>query len=487
MRFVRAASLLLLLVLLVLGVTIVGCGASGTRVDGSGGGAGGARREFKPRPNVILIVADDLGYADLGCQNLSKDVRTPYIDQLATNGVRCTNGYVSAALCSPARAGLLTGRYQQRFGHEHNPGPDTAETFGLPLDQATLPQQLKSVGYTTAMIGKWHLGNRPEFHPTRRGFDEFFGFLGGAHGYNTVGQGANVLQRGTQPLDKTDYLTDAFSREAVQFIERQAARQQVRTEPPNPFFLYLTYNAVHTPMQAPLQYLARFPDETDDTRKTMLAMLTAMDEGIGQVMAKLRERRLEEDTLIFFVSDNGGPTHANGSRNAPLRGVKNTLWEGGIRVPFIVQWKGSLPAGKIYNHPVIALDIAPTIYSVAGVSTLPKGRYDGVELLPYLGGSNPSPPHDALYWRAGEQWAVRAGSHKLTRADVSQPPRLFDVSKDPGESNDLAAAQPDVAASLKSKYDQWSAPLAAPLWRDIPEERSGQRLARIAATTAPAR
>ena len=470
---------------------LAGCGGGQSSGSGGGGASAGARREFKPRPNVILIVADDLGYADLGCQNLSRDVRTPYIDSLAANGVRMASGYVSGTLCSPSRAGLLTGRYQQRFGHEHNPGPDSADTFGLPLDQPTLPQQLKSVGYTTAMVGKWHLGNRPEFHPTRRGFDEFFGFLGGAHGYNTVGQGANVLQRGTQPLDKTDYLTDVFSREAAEFIDRQGRARSAAGawgEPDRkPFFLYLAYNAVHTPMQAPLQYLARFPDEKDDTRKAMLAMLTAMDEGVGQVLAKLREHRLEEDTLIVFLSDNGGPTHANGSRNAPLRGVKNTAWEGGIRVPFIVQWKGSLPAGKVYDHPVIALDIAPTIYSVAGVSTLPKGRYDGVELLPYLSGANPSPPHDALFWRSGEQWAVRSGTHKLTRADVSAPPKLFDLTKDAAESNDLAAKQPELATSLRSKYDAWNATLAAPLWRDIPEERSGQRLARIAATTAPSR
>ena len=486
MKYLRAA-----VVMLVSCLILAGCG--GGRSSGAGGGGGGgagagARREFKPRPNVILIVADDLGYADLGCQNLSRDVRTPYIDSLAANGVRMTNGYVSATLCSPARAGLLTGRYQQRFGHEHNPGPDSADTFGLPLDQPTLPQQLKSVGYTTAMVGKWHLGNRPEFHPTRRGFDEFFGFLGGAHGYNTVGQGANVLQRGTVPLDQTDYLTDAFSREAATFIDRQARAQVAAGDgEKRPFFLYLTYNAVHTPMQAPMQYLARFPDEKDDTRRTMLAMLTAMDEGVGQVLARLREHKLEDDTLICFLSDNGGPTHANGSRNTPFRGVKNTAWEGGIRVPFIVQWKGSLPAGKVYDHPVIALDIAPTIYSVAGVSTLPKGRFDGVELLPYLSGANPSPPHDALFWRSGEQWAVRAGNHKLTRADVSAPAKLFDLSKDAGESHDLAATNPDLAASLKARYDQWNATLAAPLWRDIPEERSGQRLARIAATTAPAR
>jgi arylsulfatase A-like enzyme len=416
---------------------IAGCRASSSSSSGGGGGNNAApRQEFKPRPNIILIVADDLGYADLGCQNLSKDVRTPYIDSLAANGVRCTNAYVSGTVCSPTRAGLLTGRYQQRFGHELNPGPDTAGTYGLPLDQATLPQQLKNVGYTTAMIGKWHLGAGPEMHPTQRGFDEFFGFLGGAHDYGIVGKGANALQRGTRPVEKTDYLTDAFTREAVGFIERQArasaASAAAQGAEKKPFFLYLAYNAVHVPLQAPPQYAARFPDEKDDNRRTMLAMLAAMDEGVGQLLTKLREHNLEEDTLIIFLSDNGAPTHANASRNTPFRGVKNTTWDGGIHVPLIVQWKGSLPAGKVYDQPVVSLDIAPTIFAVAGVSTLPKGRYDGVELLPYLSGANRNPPHDVLYWRSGEQWAVRSGNDKLTRADVTAPPKLFNLSKDPG-------------------------------------------------------
>jgi arylsulfatase A-like enzyme len=483
-RSARAAILLFLC------SAIVGCGSHPSGSSGGGASSAAPRREFKSRPNVIIIVADDLGYADLGCQNVSTDVRTPFIDSLAASGVRMTNGYVSGTLCSPTRAGLLTGRYQQRFGHENNPGPESADTFGLPLDQVTLPQQLKSVGYTTAMVGKWHLGSRPEMHPTQRGFDEFFGFLGGAHGYDIVGQGRNVLQRGTMPLQKTDYLTDAFTREAVNFIDRQARAQASAGSSgaeKKPFFLYLTYNAVHTPLQAPKEYLARFPNEKDDARRTMLAMLAAMDDGVGQLLAKLRDQKLEEDTLIFFFSDNGGPTHANASRNNPFRGAKNTAWDGGIHVPFIVQWKGSLPAGKIYDQPVISLDITPTIFSVAGVSTLPKGRYDGVELLPYLSGANTTPPHDALYWRSGEQWAIRAGDYKLTRADITAPPRLFNLKDDRGESIDLSAKRPDLAQQLKARFDQWNAQLIPPLWRDIPEERSGQRLARLAATTAPTR
>ena len=503
MKCFRTAAALVLMCAGVVAVAVgtSGCGPARSGDGGASASSGGVNREFKSRPNVILIVADDLGYADLGCQNLARDVRTPYIDSLALNGVRMTNGYVPSVVCSPSRAGLLTGRYPQRFGHEFNPGPDTADTFGLPLDQVTLPQALKTVGYTTAMVGKWHLGTRPEQHPQRRGFDEFFGFLGGAHAYDIVGTDRNVLMRGTQPLASTDYLTDAFSREAVEFIDRQARRRAAdagggagaggdAAAASQPFFLYLAYNAVHTPMQAPPHYFARFPDVKDDTRRTMLAMLAAVDDGVGRVLAKVREHGLEEDTLIFFLSDNGAPTRANGSRNTPLRGVKNTAWDGGIKVPFIVQWKGSLPAGKVYEHPVSALDVAPTIFALAGIPTLPRGKYDGVELLPFLAGATAAaaapPPHDALYWRYGEQWAIRSGNHKLTRADVTAPPRLFDLSHDPGESTDLAARQPELVRELRAKYDRWNATLAPPLWRDVPEARAGERLAELSAPPTPA-
>jgi len=433
--------------------------------------APGAGAPVKRRPNVIVIVADDLGYADVGCQGLSRDVKTPHLDSLAAAGVRFTNGYVSGPLCSPTRAGLLTGRYQQRFGFEYNDGPQVREAFGLPVDQVTVARALQDAGYATGMAGKWHLGHRPEMHPTRRGFGTFFGFLGGAHTYNGVGRGPNAVQRGTEPVQTVDYLTDAFTREAVEFVDREAKAQK-------PFFFYLAYNAVHTPMQAPPRYLERFPNVTDEKRRSMLAMLSALDDGVGQVLAKLREHKLEENTLIFFLSDNGGPTQGNGSLNTPLRGVKSTLWEGGVRVPMLAQWKGTLPAGKVYDQPVIQLDIAPTVLAAAGVPPPRDVRLDGVDIVPFLTGRDSGTPHDALYWRYDEQWAVRSGSYKLTRADTTRAPMLFDLSKDPGESADLAAREPEAVQKLQAKYDQWSKSLPAPRWRDLPEARAGARRAR---------
>ncbi len=430
-----------------------------------GEGASAARK-----PNVLVIVADDLGYADVGFQGLSKDVKTPHLDSLAAGGVRFTNSYVSGSLCSPTRAALLTGRYQQRFGFEYNDGPQVRDLFGLPVDQVTLPQVLKDAGYATGMAGKWHLGHGLEKHPTRRGFDTFLGFIGGAHAYNRVGMGPNAVQHGTEPVAQVEYLTDAFTREAVEFLDRQATARK-------PFFFYLAYNAVHTPMQAPPRYLERFADVADPKRRSLLAMLSALDDGVGRVVGKLREHRLEENTLIFFLSDNGAPTQGNGSLNTPLRGVKNTLWEGGVRVSTLVQWKGTLPAGKVYEDPVIQLDLMPTVLTAAGAPAPKNVKLDGVDLVPFLTGRKKGAPHDALYWRYDEQWAIRGGDHKLVRADTTRPPMLFDLSKDPGESTDLAAQQPEIARKLQAKYDQWNRSLPAPRWRDLAEARAGNRRA----------
>src|SRR5262245_6447241 len=311
------------------------------------------------KPNILIILADDLGYADVGFHGC-KDIPTPNIDSIARNGVRCTNGYVSGPYCSPTRAGLLTGRYQQRFGHEFNPGGGTA---GMPVDQVTLADRLKKAGYATGLVGKWHLGSAPQFHPQKRGFDEYFGFLGGQHAYfPEKGNKADPILRGTEPVDEQEYLTDAIARESVAFIERHKKE---------PFFLYMAFNAVHTPMHATDKYLKRVANISDVKRHIYAAMLSAADDAVGAVLAKLKEAGLEENTLIFFFSDNGGPTMKgttiNGSRNEPLRGSKRQTLEGGIRVPFAVQWKGKLPAGKVYDKPVIQLDIQPTALAAAGV------------------------------------------------------------------------------------------------------------------------
>jgi arylsulfatase A-like enzyme len=415
------------------------------------------------RPNIVLIVADDLGYGELGVQGC-KDIPTPNIDGLARRGVRFTNGYVSCPVCSPTRAGLLTGRYQQRFGHEFNPGHEQTPdpNFGLPRTETTLAERLKTLGYATGMVGKWHLGFRPDLQPTRRGFDEFFGFLGGAHNYLNPQRGAVRILRGTVPTLEHEYLTDALAREAVDFIGRH------RNEP---FFLYLPFNAVHSPLQVTQRYLAKFRTIADPQRRTFAAMLSAHDDAVGRVLMAIRHAGLEDDTLIFYHSDNGGPTAQTSSSNYPLRGHKAQVLEGGIRIPFLMQWTGHLPAGKVYDHPVITLDIHPTAVAAAGGIIPPLPRLDGVNLIPYLTGRIADPPHEHLFWRFGRQAAVRQGEWKLEWLP-GQGPQLFNVTRDIRELNDLSRVEPERVRNLEAAYVAWNAQLEKPRW---PQATAGRR------------
>ncbi len=335
------------------------------------------------KPNILIIVSDDHGYADVGFHGCS-DIPTPNLDSLAKNGVRFSNGYVSGPYCSPTRAGLLTGRYQQRFGHEFNPGPGgtDSENVGLPLSETTFADRLKSAGYVTGIVGKWHLGSAPTFQPQRRGFDEYLR-LPRAVPIPISRDKAHQSIGGPSVVEEQKYLTDAFAREAVSFVERHKK---------DPFLLYLAFNAVHTPMHADDDRLRRFASIKDESRRKYAAMLTALDEGVGKVLDTLRASGLERDTLIVFLSDNGGPTMRgttiNASRNDPLRGSKRTTLEGGIRVPFVLSWKGSLPEGVVYEKPVIQLDVLPTVLAAAGVKVEPDWKLDGVNLLPYREGRN---------------------------------------------------------------------------------------------------
>jgi arylsulfatase A-like enzyme len=406
------------------------------------------------KPNILIILADDLGYADVGFHGC-KDIPTPHLDAVAKSGVRCTNGYVSGVYCSPTRAGLLTGRYQQRFGHEFNPGGQQNPNFGLPLSETTLADRLKAAGYATGLVGKWHLGNQAKFRPQKRGFDEFFGFLGGAHSYQP---GTPGVLRGTEQANEKEYLTDALGREAVSFIDRHKAK---------PFFLYLAFNAVHTPMHATEERLKKFAGIQDEKRRTYAAMLSAMDDAVGRVLDKLRAEMLEEHTLVFFFSDNGGPvrqgTSINGSSNLPLNGSKRTTLEGGIRVPFVVSWKGRLPASKLYDPPVIQLDIHATALVAAGIDVNSEWKLDGVNLLPFLEGRAQGQPHDTLYWRMGNQMAIRRGDWKLVKYDQS-PAQLYNLAEDTGEKKDLSPQHADKVAELRGAWQAWSQQLAKPLW-----------------------
>lgn len=414
--------------------------------------------EPRAKPNVVLIVGDDMGYADVGFHGC-KDIPTPHLDRLAKSGVRFTNGYVSGPYCSPTRAGLLTGRYQTRFGHEFN--PDNGPKQGLPLSERTLADQMKAAGYRTALIGKWHLGSG-ERHPQQRGFDDFYGFLGGAHDYFKP----EGILRGNSPANEKAYLTDALGREAVAFIDANKTK---------PFFLYLSFNAVHTPMQADDPRLKKFEGIKDEKRRIYAAMMSAMDDAVGLVTKKLADDKLTENTLVMFISDNGGPTMKgttiNASNNSPLRGSKRTTLEGGIRVPFVLSWPTRLKADCTDDRLVIQLDLHATALGVAGAATPPERKLDGVNLMPYLQGTEQGNPHDALYWRFGKQMAIRQGDWKLVRYDLAaegqtgiSEVKLYNLKDDIGESTDLSAKYPDRVKTLQIAWDAWNASNIPPLW-----------------------
>lgn len=419
-----------------------------------------AQRATAParRPNVLLILADDLGYADVGFHGC-RDIPTPNLDRLAGESVRFSNGYVTCPVCSPTRAGLLTGRYQQRYGHEFNPGPNSmseGRPIGLPVSEVTLPELLAREGYRTGLVGKWHLGETAEYHPMSRGFHDYFGFLGGAHAYLDLSRpNLRPIYRGREAVEEKEYLTDAFSREASDFITRHRAE---------PFFLYLAYNAVHTPLAPPPRFTDSFRDIQNLRRRRMAGMLAAMDEGIGRVLSTLSDCGLAEDTLVFFLSDNGGPTGANGSNNLPLRGVKGTTWEGGIRVPFLLRWPSQLRGGRVYDQSVIAMDVFATALAAVGAKAPSDRRMDGEDLLPFLTGqlSGRLGPHDFLYWRFGEQRAIRSGNLKWTVARDGQG--LFDLAEDVGESRDLSVQKPADLKQMQEAYAAWEVQLAEPLW-----------------------
>ncbi len=441
------------------------------------------------KPNILIIVADDLGYGELSCQG-NPQIPTPQIDSLARNGIRFTSGYVSGPYCSPTRAALMTGRYQQRFGHEFNPGPAEAANpkFGLSLKEKTIGDRFKELGYVTGWFGKSHLGYRPEYHPLKRGFDEYFGFLGGAHDYlDAAGDKHNPILRGTEPVDNIDYTTDAFGREAVAFIQKHKNE---------PWLCYLPFNAVHAPLESIPKYLARFQSISDERRRTFAAMLSAMDDAVGSVLAKLRELNLEEHTLIFFISDNGGPTASTTSGNAPLRGFKAQTWEGGIRVPWIVQWKGHLPGGKVDDRPVIQLDILPTALAAVGVTAKPEWKLDGVNLLPYLQGELSGVPHESLFWRFGQQIALRKGDWKLVKAPGAGAVQhefrvkantanahLYNLKKDIGEEENLAEKEPARVKELAALWDKFNSEMVDPAW--VPQGAAGKKGGKKKAQQAP--
>lgn len=424
------------------------------------------------KPNILVIFADDLGYADIGVHG-GKDVPTPHIDALAASGIRCTSGYVSCPYCSPSRAGMLTGRYQTRFGHEFNPHVGDEAKLGLPLDQRTIADYLRSAGYATSLVGKWHQGFDVAHHPQSRGFDDYFGFLVGGHNFllhkdaeSKFGSAHShdLIYRGREPQKLDGYTTDLFTDEALSFIDRHDKQ---------PWFLYLAYNAVHTPLEVLKKYGDRVPATiTEPDRRGYLSLLIGLDDNIGRLTAHLKKSGQDKNTLIFFVSDNGGsgkkPFLAyNTAINTPLRGDKGQTLEGGIRVPFFVSWPGQLSPGKTFDQPVTTLDFLPTACATA--KTSPPTNVDGVNLLPHLTGQQASAPHQALYWRFGAQKAVRKDKWKLIdwrdfTAKKNSGWQLYDLSTDIGEQHDRAAQNPQLVAELAQSWQKWDAQNIAPLW-----------------------
>lgn len=436
-------------------------------------------RSQLPHTNVIVILADDAGYADFGFTG-STELRTPHLDALARDGVRFTQAYVTASVCCPSRAGLLTGRYQQRFGHEFN-GPGQPEApwlpsdMGLSLEEETLGEVFRALGHRTACVGKWHMGTQAQFHPNARGFDEFFGLLGGSRSYRSIaGEGqkrpplARRMQRDGEEVPETaiTYLTDDLTDAAIDFVARCGAA--------TPFCLYLSYTAVHTPMHAKPADTEEFAALNSQRRRTYAAMMKALDDGVGRLRAQLEAAGVADDTLIIFLNDNGGATD-NGSDNGLYRGMKGSKWEGGVRVPFCMTWPAGLRGGGTYDAPVSTLDVLPTTVAAAsGAAAQTKHSLDGVNLLPFVRGERDDAPHAQLFWRRGIAAACRDGDWKLIRVE-GQAPMLFDLATDPSERHDVAASHADVTTRLATALAHWESELAPPRWREGPRWEANQR------------
>ncbi|MBT3385200.1 MAG: sulfatase-like hydrolase/transferase [Prolixibacteraceae bacterium] len=404
------------------------------------------------KPNFILIVADDLGFADLSL-NGSKQIPTPNIDRLAEEGINFIQGYVSAPVCSPSRAGLLTGRNQVHFGHDNNmggsqPGFDP-QYLGLPHSETTIANRLKKLGYFNGLIGKWHLGDEPQFHPLKRGFDEFWGYTGGGHDYFTSepnGKGyKSPIECNYKTPQPITYITDDKGDECVDFIKRHKNE---------PFFLFASFNAPHAPMHATEADLELFNHIKNEKRRKYCAMVYRLDVNIGRIMETVEKEGLAENTLIVFISDNGGPVDSNASINAPLNGQKGILLEGGIRVPFIMNWKGKLAFGKTYENPVISLDFAATFFELAGGEVTDDVKFDGVNLMPFLTNIINGVPHKSMNWRFTISAAIRDGNWKLVRLP-ERFPMLYDLSKDISEQNNVAFENLERTKSMLKKLGDW--------------------------------
>ena len=410
------------------------------------------------KPNVLFILADDLGYGDLSCYG-RPDYRTPVLDNLAKQGIKFTDNYASAPVCTPTRTAYITGRYPHRLPVGlTQPLPDANMVLGIPPDHPTIATQLKAAGYETALIGKWHLGNLAEFGPNRHGFDEFFGINGSSADYFTHNNvaGRFDLYENLEPSRQEGYLTDLFTERAVRVISKKRSR---------PFFLSLHYNAPHWPWEGPndngMDHDHRlvelrsgsgsYAGVAEGSQAIYSEMMKSMDDGIGRVLQTLRASKIERNTLVIFTSDNGGERY---SYNWPFSFQKMNLWEGGIRVPAIARWPGVIPAGRVTNQAAVTLDWTATILAVAGAKADPQYPLDGENLTPVLTGSRPAYDR-TLFWRITTQDAARMGKWKYLREGTNE--HLFDLSVDLGEKAELSRKLPDVFEKIRAEYRKWNA------------------------------
>lgn len=432
-------------------------------------------------PNIIIIISDDQGYADVGFHG-SKEIFTPNIDRIASNGVVFTQGYVSYAVCSPSRAGLITGKYQNRFGYTRNILLAPKDSLmGLPLSEQTLPDVLNNVDYKTKAIGKWHLGAHESLVPERRGFDEFFGFLIGGHRYFPEDLTLNDLSEARRQMDgyitriydngkridTKKYLTEELSDNAVKFIEDNSS---------DPFFLYLSYNAPHTPLQATAMDLERNNHIEVEKRRTYAAMVSSMDDGIGLILDKLEEKKITDNTIVIFFSDNGGVEWYNFSDNGILRGIKGDFYEGGIRVPFTMQWPSKIKPGTIYDKPIIALDVFATVASAASAEKYIRNDIDGVDILPYITGEKSGLPHKYLYWQNPDKDidVVRDERYKYIR--IEEEEYIFDLKNDISEEKNIINSSKPIYDRLKSQFKEWEKEMIDPVFMDLGMGREYNKL-----------
>ncbi len=412
--------------------------------------AGALAAQAAPRPNVVVFLSDDMGWADISCYG-AKDIATPNIDRLAREGVKFTDCYSNGPVCTPTRCGLMTGRYQQRYGRKLEWALLPSDTdIGLDPKHTTLPRLLKNAGYRTAIHGKWHLGRETRFNPIHHGFDEYYGLTGGnVDMYSKEDRFKNYdLYDGLEKAPPSPgYLTEMLAGRAEKFIAANKA---------NPFFLYMPFNAVHWPFQAPerpetVRTLATWYDGT--RAGEYKPMLEAMDAAVGRVLAALEKNGVAGNTIVLFTNDNGGERLSD---NGPFRHHKATLWEGGIRVPALLRWPGKVPKGKVTSQVAISMDFTATIAKACGVTAAEKEPFDGIDLLPVLSGRTPVQERD-LYWRINQPnvrvRAIRSGKWKyILDGGINN---MYDLSQDPGETRDLYYVYPAVAAELKKKLENW--------------------------------